>query len=127
MILTVHSSMIRRSVKKANVFCIDLNDLYDADSGEKLTLEDGVYAMSFVFEDNSGNELTYPADGKKYYFAKDTTPPDIDMPTIKSSNSTTYTLEWKDSFDLNTTEIIYGIDGSTMTTSSLAIEKYGII
>ncbi len=99
---------------------IDLNDLYDADSGEKLTLEDGVYAMSFVFEDNSGNKLTYPADEKKYYFAKDTTPPDIDMPTIKSSNSTTYTLEWKDSFDLNTTEIIYGIDGSTMTTSSFA-------
>lgn len=99
---------------------VDLAGLYDADDGEELTLEDGVYAMSFMFEDNSGNQFTYPTDGKKYYFAKDTTPPDIAMPTVSSSNSTTYKLEWNDSFDLDTSEIIYGIENSAMTTESFA-------
>ena len=101
---------------------IDLNDLYDADSGEKLTLEDGVYAMSFVFEDNSGNKLTYPADGKKYYFAKDTTPPDIDMPTVSSSNSTNYTISWPEFYDVKLAQVTYGETDSVLNVSD-QIEK----
>ena len=37
-------------------------------------LTEGVYAISFNFKDKTGNNLTYPAGGKKYYFAIDETP-----------------------------------------------------
>ena len=101
---------------------VDLNDLYDADSGEKLTLEDGVYAMSFMFEDNSGNQFTYPADGKKYYFAKDTTPPDIAMPTMISSNSANYTISWLEFYDVKLAQVTYGETDSVPNVSD-PIEK----
>lgn len=101
---------------------VDLNDLYDADSGEKLTLEDGVYAMSFVFEDNSGNQFTYPADGKKYYITKDTTPPDIAMPTVSSSNSTNYTISWPEFYDVKLAQVTYGETDSVLNVSD-QIEK----
>ncbi len=101
---------------------VDLNDLYDADSGEKLTLEDGVYAMSFMFEDNSGNQFTYPASGKKYYITKDTTPPDIAMPTVSSSNSTNYKISWPEFYDVKLAQVTYGETDSVLNVSD-QIEK----
>ena len=41
-------------------------------------LEEGVYGISFVFKDRSGNQTTYPADGKMYCFQyKNTSPTPI--------------------------------------------------
>ncbi len=37
-------------------------------------INEGVYAISFTFKDKAGNTLTYPSDGKKYYFVVDKTP-----------------------------------------------------
>ncbi|MBR6079606.1 MAG: hypothetical protein IKP60_05550 [Treponema sp.] len=85
-------------------------------ANENLSLGDGVYEMNFDFKDRSNNSMTYPEDGK-FYFAVDTKAPEISMPTVSSSNSTTYTLAWSDYIDLKKAEIIYGETGSTMTSS----------
>jgi len=88
-------------------------------------LKDGVYELSFVFSDRSGNSGSFPeipknTDGtentseqKKYYFAVDTAIPEIE-PAISSSNSTTYNLSWTDVTDLKNAEILYKEDDTEM-------------
>ncbi|MEE3314399.1 MAG: DUF6273 domain-containing protein [Treponema sp.] len=85
---------------------------------EKVSLGDGVYEVIFDFMDRSGNHLIYPS-GSHFYFAVDTKAPEISTPTISSTNSTTYTLNWSDYVDLKTAEIIYGVKNTTPTSSAL--------
>lgn len=85
-------------------------------ANENLSLGDGIYEMNFDFKDRSSNSMTYPSGGN-FYFAVDTKVPEISIPTVSSSNSTTYTLAWSDYIDLKKAEIIYGETGSTMTSS----------
>ena len=82
---------------------------------EGISLGDGVYEMSFDFRDRSGNPMTYPS-GSHFYFAVDTKAPEISTPTISSTNSTTYTLNWSDYVDLKTSEITLGKNGATPTS-----------
>ncbi len=89
---------------------------------EEFTLDDGLYSIYFEFRDRSNNVSYYPIIPKGpdnseeiqkyYYFAVDTKAPVMGDPVIRSSNSTTYTLEWNDYIDLNTAEIIYTENGT---------------
>ncbi len=83
---------------------------------EGVTLGDGVYEVVFDFMDRSGNHLIYPS-GSHFYFAVDTKAPEISTPTISSTNSTTYTLNWSDYVDLKTAEII--VTGSTTSSETI--------
>ena len=83
---------------------------------EKVSLGDGVYEVIFDFMDRSGNHLIYPS-GSHFYFAVDTKAPEINTPTISSTNSTTYTLNWSDYVDLKTAEII--VTGSTSSSETI--------
>lgn len=83
------------------------------------TLDDGLYSVYFEFRDRSNNPSYYPANDEKFYFAVDTKSPVMEDPVIRSSNSTTYTLEWNDYCDLKTTEIIYTEDGTEKPVVSI--------
>ncbi|MBP5174902.1 MAG: hypothetical protein ILP07_03180, partial [Treponema sp.] len=88
-------------------------------------------SIYFEFSDRSNNPSYYPIIPKGpdnseeiqkyYYFAVDTKAPVMGEPVIKSTNSTTYTLEWNDYIDLNTAEIIYTENGTEK--SVVPIEK----
>ena len=96
---------------------------------EEFTLDDGLYSIYFEFRDRSNNVSYYPIIPKGpdnseeiqkyYYFAVDTKSPVMGDPVIRSSNSTTYTLEWNDYCDLKTTEIIYTEDGTEKPVVSI--------
>ncbi len=96
------------------------NGIYSDDNGIDLgslfEIQDGIYKMTFEFKDRGGNTLSYP-DGKAYYFAVDKTAPEISTPTVSSTDSTTYKLDWSDYYDLIASEIIYGEEGSSLTSS----------
>ena len=57
-------------------------------------ITDGVYEMYFTFKDRSENTLTYPANNKKYYFARDKVKPDFKNLSMSSNNNTTHTITW---------------------------------
>lgn len=61
------------------------------------TLSDGVYSLSFTFRDRSNNPAYYPANGKKYYFTKDFTPPSsVVKPMITYADvNDKITLSWE--------------------------------
>ena len=94
---------------------------------ENINLDDGLYSLHFEFKDRSNNSSNYPADGN-YYFAVDTKGPEMSVPLVKSSNSSTYTFECDDFIDVKSTEIVYTKDGSEMSpvemTRNSSEEKY---
>ena len=92
-------------------FCgtIDLNE-------EGIELDDGVYEMSFVFSDKSGNDLVYPTNGRKIYFAKNGTEiSSLPEPLVSGGGGNgKYTLGWNvpSEKDYNGAVVSYGIKGS---------------
>ena len=80
---------------------IDLSSLFADKFSEENSneLSDGVYRLNFEFKDRSGKTLTYPKEDEEhnsyyYYFTVDNTPITKPVITIKSNNSSTYTVEW---------------------------------
>lgn len=76
---------------------------YDGDVDILPTLEDGIYEISLIFKDKSGNSLEYP---QKYYAVKDYTVATIDITSITSSlNSSDYTFNWNKGIDVKETSV----------------------
>ncbi len=87
-----------------------------------LNLSDGVYELSFVFGDISGNEKV--SGGK--YFAKDHTAPSISVFDKEYTGQTSVELSWDGSRDAKTYTLSWtdsdGTTGSkTLTTSSVSL------
>ena len=98
---------------------IDLSTLFEKEFSDEKTkeLSDGVYQMSFDFWDRSGKHLKYPENGG-YYFIVDNTPPDVPIPTLSSTNNTTYTLSW-DKNDIADYKEAIVTDGAGYTSAVL--------
>ncbi|MBR4630984.1 MAG: hypothetical protein IKO57_11190 [Treponema sp.] len=77
------------------------------------SLSDGVYEMSFVFSDRSGNDATYPESGC-FYFTKDTHAPSNSNIKIEGTDTdSSYKVTWTGSGSLDYNETVVSVVGSS--------------
>lgn len=90
-------------------------------------LQDGVYAVSFVFSDRSKNAMIYPSGDEKLYFAVDNTVPEaINNLVVTHSEMDKAVLNWNCNTRDAGFEITYTTDDGTTGTVTCSEEDIGL-